>query len=597
MKKRALILAAATIAILAGCGAGGNESLSDGRYENVYGEQWGCHDPKLFQDGDGTFYVYSTGWEGGVQVRTSTDLKSWKKQARSPFEADSAVSKQYGAMYWDDDFLKWTGFATNNGKTFSTAAYQTSFKPQTWAPTVINQNGKYYMLHGIVMDCLSYEGKAWRAGCISLSISDSPKGPFVPASQYDPQIYAQSTLVRCVWSNKKVQSPAEIGYEGSQNSCKSSWNEGFGCIDPEFVIDVATGELVTKKIGGRDCYAVTYGSWLGGIALVYVDAATLKPVCAADGVSSFDSREYHAGDVLDCPADSVSGSQGVKIAGGFGAAYEGAEVIYNSDTGFYYLFVSMGNLFHEYRVGVGRSRDIAGPYEDAGGESMSFSSPTEAASYHSRGSKILGAWQFGENSGDEYGFRSPGGQSILRSKDGEILLANHTRTNYFGTGNFALQIHRLYFTADGWVVADMNDYDREAASRPSVTEKDIAGKYLINVTSRCAYNDFFESTDGETVDFNAADEKESLSKKVVLSKNGRISGSYSGNWKWTENGEIELTLIDSEKTELGTFRGVAVRATDNARKAGKKSATIALCLINSVPESATAGEYAFANKL
>ena len=44
---------------------------------------WGalnCHDPKLFQDADGTYYVYSTDaaigdfGEKGLQIRTSKDL-------------------------------------------------------------------------------------------------------------------------------------------------------------------------------------------------------------------------------------------------------------------------------------------------------------------------------------------------------------------------------------------------------------------------------------------------------------------------------------------------------------------------------------------
>ncbi len=574
----------------------GESALSDNRYAGVLGDQWGCHDPKLFQDDDGTYYVYSTGWADGVQIRKSKDAQSWEKIDKSPLSSDTSVSDVYDKMYWDDDFLKWTGCITNEGKRYSTAAYHFSSRAESWAPTVIKQDGKYYMFHGIVKDCQTVGKTAHRAGCITLAISDSPTGAFIPASKYDSSLYAQSSLVRCVWSNKKNKSPEEIGYQGSFNSCDENWNKGFGTIDPEFVMDVATGELYKTKIGERDCYAMTYGSWLGGIALVYVDAKTLKGVCTKAGVSTFDGRHYEVGDELDCPLDSIEGNQGVKIAGGSGAAYEGAQVIFNSDTGYFYVFVSMGNLFHEYRVGVGRSSDIEGPYLDTSGVSMSFSTASDASKYHNVGGKILGAWQFGENAGDEYGFRAPGGQSILRDNGGHILLSNHTRTNYFPTGNFALQVHQMFFTTDGWPVLNINDFAGEAAALQKISKRDIAGKYLCNITRRAAHNDFIETTDGNTVEFNAADERESLSKLITLSSGGKISGAYTGSWTTDGNGNITISLYENGEF-AGEFEGIVMKARDNARKEGKNSITTTFSSVCAKEEGSHAGEYLFGNKI
>src|SRR5574344_1731674 len=94
------------------------------KYSNVNSgstDQWGalnCHDPKLFQDDDGTFYVYSIdasiGGAGdkGVQIRTSKDLVNWT------YLAKGAIQKK-----WDRTWLKWVNL------NMATAS--------TWAPTVI----------------------------------------------------------------------------------------------------------------------------------------------------------------------------------------------------------------------------------------------------------------------------------------------------------------------------------------------------------------------------------------------------------------------------------------------------------------------------
>ncbi len=101
--------------------------------------EWGalnCHDPKIFQDDDGTYYVYSTdaaiGGAGqkGIQIRKSTDLVHWECLPRS------ATQKK-----WDKAWLQWLGY---NAVTAS-----------TWAPTVIKQNGLYYICHGIITDVRS----------------------------------------------------------------------------------------------------------------------------------------------------------------------------------------------------------------------------------------------------------------------------------------------------------------------------------------------------------------------------------------------------------------------------------------------------------
>lgn len=104
--------------------------------------------------------------------------------------------------------------------------------------------------------------------------------------------------------------------------------------------------------------------------------------------------------------------------------------------GFYYLFVSWdftaGGAKSDYKVAVGRSRELLGPYVDAAGRPM----------LEGGGSLVVtgyGNW------------RGPGHNSVLRTKEGDWLVhhAIHADAEFRGR---ALQIRPLFWL-DGWPVA------------------------------------------------------------------------------------------------------------------------------------------------
>lgn len=549
--------------------------------------EWGalnCHDPKIFQDDDGTYYVYSTdaaiGGAGqkGIQIRKSTDLVHWESLPRS------ATQKK-----WDKPWLQWLSY---NAVTAS-----------SWAPTVIKQNGLYYMFHGIITDVRS---AGYPDAAITLAISTSPEGPFYPAStaaSKDENIaavldklgvsYYQSNLVRYTYYDRSFDFDApesvtefdcyNTGAYDTHNQMEADINSmsyGFGCIDPEFVTDVATGKNVIFEIGGRKCYGITYGSWKGGIALMYVDTVSLKPV-------SPDGKE------MDAPADSKDGAFGVCVAGGYGAAYEGAQLIYNSDTGYYYIFVSMGNLENEYRVGVGRSKTVTGPYVDAGGKSM-YLDPMNSSSYHEIGSKIMGA----EVLKGEFGWRCPGGQSILRTQDGKIVFACHSRTDFKPGYFFFLQVRQMFFTKDGWPVLNHNEYYEDADFKEHLAEltvSDIAGTYDAILTVRSSKIDHYTPYgEGAVADVHIDDAVPTPSSEMILNEDGTIAGKvYSGSWKLLDDGySIELILKTAKGKDIGTFKGYALTGVDwaNRNPVSRKVVTI-----TTIDDTKT-GEYLWGNK-
>ncbi|MCR4580571.1 MAG: glycoside hydrolase family 43 protein [Treponema sp.] len=604
MKKKisgSLILFISMFALLSSCSASKSKQKSEGKGEKdvdlaVYKKysrpnsgaqtEWeclNCHDPKLFQDDDGTYYVYSTdaamgnGGAKGLQIRKSKDLVHWESLGKSMIQDN-----------WDQQFLAWCNF----DELFASS----------WAPTVIKQNGLYYMLHGI---CVGASDGSHHNAAITFAIASSAEGPFYPAHEAaskDEKIakilselgveYEQSMFVRYAFVDRS-EDPFEEDIITKYPSLNTgaydtisrteldggSWSGGFGAIDPEFVFDVANGSLMTYTIGGNECYALTYGSWKGGIAVMYVDSLSLKPVDAN-------------GDELNCPADSQEDSFGKIIAGGNGAAYEGAQVIYSSDTGFYYVFVSMGDLQWEYRIGVGRASELEGPYSDTSGNPMILE-PGKADDYHSYGGKLLPAAELaGENP-----FRSQGGQSILRTADGKIMLACHSRTNFTPEYYFFLQLHQLFFNQDGWPILNQNEYYNDFNGQDeglkALSLEDVSGTYDVILTERSSTTKpvkFFGDSSGRIM--HVADALPAASKEVIFTKGkngGKIKGAYKGSWILSEDGySIEITLND-----IGNFRGYVFEAVDWAKK-GTSGArkTISFTALDSIKS----GEYLWGNQ-
>lgn len=595
-----------------------------------------CHDPKLFQDDDGTYYVYATdascGNIGyvGLHIRSSTDLINWTGEATSALTG-----------YWDEDFLAWEGFKASSAETKQD---NTEYTAYTWAPTVIKQNDLYYMYHGVNADVkLSGGGTKW-ASSICLAIASKPTGPFYPASFISNYTsgnnadinsiksklnslgvtYKQNFLVRynAVGSSARAEQSTLDGNKIPNPDYTDANNGRFGCIDPEFVYDVATGKIMEYKIGSNTCYAIIYGSWLNGIALAYVDSVSLKPVykdTANHNINqiTIDGVTYKTGDPMDIPLDKAStwngfttgnyACLGERIAGGYGAGYEGAQLFYNSNTHYYYLITSCGGLDYEYRCTLGRSTAIEGPYFDAGGQNMVLTS-SNAANYHAIGSKIIGSHVLK----DEYSFRCQGGLSVWRNKDGEIIFANHARTNFQEGYYFYLQCHQMFFNADGWPVLNQNEYYNDYTgltkngkeSLSKLTVDDIVGTYDTILTVRGTDTASVKSlgiygASEVTTKVNKQDAVPTASIGMVLEKDGSISGNYTGTWQLASDGySITIDLKDTSGSTLGRFKGIVMYAVDWARKTNEERFTITfstLCYDES-GSSAKAGEFFWGNR-
>ncbi len=144
-----------------------------------------------------------------------------------------------------------------------------------------------------------------------------------------------------------------------------------------------------------------------------------------------------------------------------GQGLEGAYIRYNSDTGYYYLFVSYGDLNSNYNVRVARSESITGPYLDDMGNDMATDSTGTLD--NDIGYKLTSGFQYpgGDN---DYGAAWMGlGHCSVLEQDGTWILYCHSRLN-LGDGEYGglwMQSHQLVWSEEGWPLMVAAFYDGE----------------------------------------------------------------------------------------------------------------------------------------
>ncbi len=211
---------------------------------------------------------------------------------------------------------------------------------------------------------------------------------------YSVSSFGKNTSVIGLATNKTLN-PDDPNYEwedaGAVISSNSSLN--YNCIDPNMIVDESGQPWLS------------FGSFWTGIKLVELDPETMKPY-TDDEIYSIASR----------PVDT---------------AIEAPYIIFHN--GYYYLFVSFDfccrGIESTYKIMVGRSRNITGPYVDKNGIDM-----------------MLGGGTLIDAGDDQW--KGPGHCAVYQSASTAILV-NHAY-DALNNGMAALQIRPLYWGSEGW---------------------------------------------------------------------------------------------------------------------------------------------------
>ena len=167
---------------------------------------------------------------------------------------------------------------------------------------------------------------------------------------------------------------------------------GSNAIDPASVTDASGNSWLA------------FGSWSNGIQIVPVNNTTGLPTGAACTQLAFHPT---------------------------GTGIEGSYIFPHG--GYYYLFASIDDCCQgtssTYRIIVGRSTSVTGPYMDRGGLALTSGGGTILLSAHGN-------------------VNGPGGETVVEGASGPVLVYHYYDGN--NSGNPALGLNSLGWTSDGW---------------------------------------------------------------------------------------------------------------------------------------------------
>ncbi|GAA5520131.1 arabinan endo-1,5-alpha-L-arabinosidase [Aliifodinibius salicampi] len=435
--------------------------------------QWNLanvHDPTVVKDGD-YYYMYQTNTSygnvheghGNYPYRRSKDLVNWDFQGMAFPDTPSWVKDSLNNIRAEMDLPP----IENPNYGF-------------WAPHITKVNDTYRLYYSVIID-----------------------NPIVQDNDGDENDY---------WTER-----AFIGLAESDDLASNNW-EDKGMV----IHSVADGEETYNRDGGNDwtayfkynaidpSYVVTpegehwliYGSWHSGIAAVELDPDTGKPY-ELNTLEDYGTRIAGRG--------NVSTNRWQEL--------EAPEIIYNEETGYYYLFLAYDELSVAYNTRVARSENITGPYYGIDGNNV-----TEGAEAWPM---VTHPYKFDEH----YGWVGISHPSIFQDpKNGKWFYSSQGRlppdiptinaSNAVMMGN----VREIYWTDDDWPVVAPERYAGVPDS--SITEEDIVGTWE-EITLEYEYQNI------------------QTSYQVTFNEDNTLEGALEGTWSFDENSNM-LTVNNTE---------------------------------------------------
>jgi arabinan endo-1,5-alpha-L-arabinosidase len=469
------------------------------------------HDPSIVKKGD-TYYIFGS----HIEAAKSKDLISWDTFSNGYTTPDNEL---YGDLSKNlAGSFEWAGENDSDSK----GGFAVWAPDVFWNEDYINKDGS----KGTYMIYYSASSTYIRSA-IGIAVSQNIEGPYeyvdtvIYSGFTKAESYDANSKVNKKWTNTNLQDLIDNGTIKGPNDDWFNINGSYANSTYPNAIDA---NLFYDKEGKL---WMTYGSWSGGIFVLEIDKATGLPIYPGKDGKTKDGR-------------LIDRYFGTKIAGGYGKSGEGPYIVYDKNTGYYYLYVTYGWLGADggYNMRLFRSKSPNGPYLDAKGQGAVLPSNTDNSPY---GIKIMGNFLFERKVGDPgtgigVGYLSPGHNSVyLDSKTGQQFLVFHSRFPETGEMH-EVRVHQMFMNKDGWPVVAPYRYTGETIKK--VNRKDLIGEYkFIN----------------QGKDYSAKIEKSIF---IRLNKNNTISGDVSGTWKKTGHNKAEITVNGN------TYDGVFVRGWD-----------------------------------
>ena len=459
------------------------------------------HDPTVMKAADGYYYLSQTDagfgnptfGKGHFYVRRSKDLINWEP-----------ASSYNNSCILPEDGPTWLLDSVNAVRQRRGVPKLTSLSGVGWwAPTMRRVNDHLYRCYysvvvgnGIKTGSPDFDGSWNESAWIGLAETDDPASG--------------------KWTDKGgvLCSASDKGKDAYARKSETDFNAyaRFNAIDPSFII-TPEGE-----------HWLIYGSWHSGIAAIQLDpqtGKTLKPVGNPWNIGTGQSTTYGK---LIATRNKSSRWQ----------ASEGPEVVYNPETGYYYLFLAYDGLEVPYNTRVVRSKNVDGPYVGKNGTNVTtnggdaFPVITHPYQFNSKlehdgwvGISHCAVWEDGQ--GNWY-YCSQGRKPTDYS----------TNPEWAANAIMMGLIHRIMWTTDGWPILLPERYG--GVEQAPISIDDLVGQW-------------------ELIDLTYSYEKQKMSQSVTISRNASIAtrvnatGAISGGGTFNaDKNQLELTISGTKVT-------------------------------------------------
>lgn len=458
------------------------------------------HDPSIIKNGN-NYYVFGS----HIDAAKSTDLQNWTKFTNGYTTPDNVIFDDLsenlaGSFAWagEDDSDSKGGFAV-------------------WAPTVIwNDNyvnddgtkGAYMMYY-----CTS---STYKRSAIGYAVSKNIEGPY---TYVDTIIYSGFTSVDAYDSNSTKNTNYvnthidELIDEGIIDEVNDAWFDSKGAYNTSYAPNAIDPELFYDTEGQL---WMTYGSWSGGVYILKIDDKTGQPIYPG----------------IDSDKDTLNFTDryfGKRISGGYTKSGEGADVVYDNETGYYYMTVTYGGLTSDggYNMRLFRSENPDGPYLDAAGRNAALRGNVDNANY---GIKLISNYKF---ACQEKALKAAGHNSVLLEEDGDRYLIYHQRFDD-GTEYHEVRVHQMFINEEGWPVVAPYENSGDVISENGYEKDEVVGNYqFIN------HGTANTSAVAETIN-------------IRLNEDYTVSGDIDGTWSMKED-TYYMTITTNNVTYSGVF--------------------------------------------
>jgi arabinan endo-1,5-alpha-L-arabinosidase len=449
------------------------------------------HDEEMIygrgSDGKEHYFAVGTDVRGqGITIWRSDDLVNWKDIGKVFTRENAPKILNFGPRGWNYDFNAVT----------------------------INDKGEYEFLTERVPGANNYRlgtNQPFWAPCVYYDPAGKMYYLYYSCSAYG----TRNSFIGCAKSKT-----LDTGWEDCGQLIHTRTGDGkqYNAIDPTVFKD-ADGKLW-----------MIYGSFFGGIAIVELDpkdpSKLLHPGTHGKTIACRGYEKVYE-------QDGFQGNPTTSVRGEKFSAYgiEGASIVYNPETEYYYLFVSYDRLDWTYHVRVGRSKDVEGPYLDYNGKPLMYDQEKQGPE-EVNGTKLIGPYRWKSTGA---GWVGTGHTTLFLTANGRLMFGSNSK--WQGVPGSFVGLRRVFWSENGWPLLSPCIYGGEDLLFTETTgslgeESNLVTTDGILNSGDSAQWDFivFSVTDDPT--FRRIDE----STVCILKKDGSIEGG--GKWSIARSGAM-----------------------------------------------------------